>query len=54
MVAKYILGGLAVVFLVAALMRMSRGGGLSHPQTKTWLIVSVIFGVVSAWLFVRT
>jgi hypothetical protein len=52
--AKYILGGLAVVFLVAALMRMSRGGGISHPQTKTWLLISVIFGVVSAWLFSRT
>jgi len=52
--AKYILGGLAVAFLVAALMRMSRGGGLSHPQTKTWLIVAAIFGVVSAWLFFGT
>jgi hypothetical protein len=52
--AKYILAVLAVTFLVAALIRLSRGGGISHPQTKTWLLVGVIFAVVSAWLFVRS
>ena len=51
MAAKYILAGLAVVFLVAALMRLSRGGGSSHPQPKTWLLIAVIFATVSAWLF---
>ena len=49
--AKYILAVLAVVFLAAALMRLSRGGGISHPQTRTWLIVAAIFAAVSAWLF---
>jgi hypothetical protein len=39
------------VFLVAALLRLSRGGGISHPQTKTWLIIAVIFALVSVWLF---
>jgi hypothetical protein len=52
--AKYILAGLAVVFLAAALLRLSRDGGISHPQTRTWLLVAVIFGVVSAWLFSRS
>ena len=51
MAAKYILGALAVVFLAVALMRLSRGGGISHPQTRTWLIVAAIFAAVSAWLF---
>ena len=51
MAAKYILVVLAVVFLAAAFRRMGRGGGLSHPQTKTWLLIAVIFGIVSAWLF---
>ena len=51
--AKYILGAPPVVLLAAALMRLSRGGGISHPQTKTWLIVSVIFAAVGAWLFSR-
>jgi hypothetical protein len=51
MAATYILAGLAVVFLAAALMRLSRGGGISHPQTKTWLLIAVIFTAVSAWLF---
>lgn len=51
MAAKYILAVLAVAFLAAALMRSSRGGGFSHPQTKTWLIIGLIFAAVSAWLF---
>jgi hypothetical protein len=49
MLAKYILAVLAVLFLAAAGTR-ALGGGLSHPQTKTWLLVGVIFGAVSAWL----
>jgi hypothetical protein len=51
--AKYILAVLAVAFLAAALMRWSRGGGISHPQTKTWFLIGVIFAAVSAWLFSR-
>ena len=47
MAAKYILAGLAAVFVVMALMR----GGPSHPQSRTWLLIGVIFGAVSAWLF---
>jgi hypothetical protein len=53
MAAKYILAVLAVAFLAAALMRVSRGGGISHPQTKTRLIIGVIFAAVSAWLFAQ-
>ena len=51
MAAKHILAALAVAFLGAAFMRLSRGGGISHPQTKTWLLISLIFAAVSAWLF---
>jgi hypothetical protein len=51
--AKFILAVLAVAFLAAALLRLSRGGGISHPQTKTWLLIAVIFGVVSGWLWWR-
>jgi uncharacterized membrane protein HdeD (DUF308 family) len=51
--AKFILAVLAVMFLVAAVVRLVRVGGLSHPQAKSWLLVSVIFAVVSAWLFSR-
>ena len=50
MAAKHILGALALAFLMAALLRLSRGG-IRHPQTRTWLLVSVIFASVSAWLF---
>ena len=54
MAAKYILAVFAAAFFAAALMRLFRGGGIGHPQTKTWLLIGVIFGVVSAWLFYRT
>ena len=49
--ASYILGAGAIIFLMAALHRLSRGGGIRHPQTRTWLLVSVIFATVSTWLF---
>jgi hypothetical protein len=49
--AKYILAALAAVFLVMAIARMARGGRVAHPQTRTWLIIGVIFAAVSAWLF---
>jgi uncharacterized membrane protein HdeD (DUF308 family) len=48
--AKYILGAFALVFLMAAVLRISRGGGVQHPQTRTWLMISAIFAAVSAWL----
>jgi hypothetical protein len=49
MLARYILGGLAIGFGVAALIRMSCGGG--KAQARTWLIIAAVFGAVSAWLF---
>jgi hypothetical protein len=49
--AKYIMAALAGAFLAAALMGLSRGSGMGHPQTKTWLLVGSIFALVSAWLF---
>ena len=52
MAAKHILAVLAVAFVAAALMRLSRGGGgILHSQTKTWLLIGIIFASVSAWLF---
>ena len=45
--AKYIFAGLAALFIVMGLAR----GGPSHPQSRTWLLVGVIFGAVAAWLF---
>ena len=51
MAAKYILAALSAVFLAAALIRWSRSGGISHPQTKTWLLIGAIFAAVSAWLW---
>jgi prolipoprotein diacylglyceryltransferase len=42
---------MAVVFLAAALLRATRDGGFGHAQTKTWLLVGVIFAIVSARLW---
>jgi hypothetical protein len=52
MAAKYILALLSVVFLIAGARRLARDGQL-HPQSRTWLLIGVIFAVVSGWLFVR-
>ena len=54
MAAKYILAAVAAAFLAAAWIRLSRGGGVRHPQTKSWMMIAVIFGLVSAWLFYRS
>jgi len=51
MAAKYILAALAAVFVIAGVVRLVRDGGRTHPQSKTWLLIAAIFGVVSAWLF---
>ena len=39
MQARYILGALAVVLLLAGLWRVRRLG-LAHPQVRTWLLVA--------------
>ena len=49
MAAKYILAALSVLFLFLAIS--GRAGGRPRPQTRTWLLVGIIFGVASAWLF---
>jgi DMSO reductase anchor subunit len=48
MLAKYILGTLAIAFLIAALTR-----GPRSPQGRTWLLIAAIFGIVSSWLFAK-
>jgi len=49
--AKYMLAALSILFFILAFTRMARGGGAAHPQSRTWLLIGIIFGVVSAWLF---
>lgn len=52
MSARYVLAVLAVAFLVAGIWRAAHVG-VAHPQPRTWLLLAVIFGAVSAWLFAR-
>lgn len=51
MATKYILAALSVVFLGLAFVRLARNDGRPHPQSRTWMLIGLIFGVVSAWLF---
>jgi hypothetical protein len=53
MLTKYILGALSVVFLALAFVRIASRGMKAHPQSRTWLLIGVIFGVVSAYLFLQ-
>jgi len=46
MAAKYILAALSVLFLVLTFARRARA-----PQARTWLLIAIIFAIVSAWLF---
>ncbi len=51
MATKYILSLLAVAFLVLALWRLSRDAFKLGPASRTWLLIAVLFGAVSAWLW---
>ena len=50
--AKYILALLSVVFFIAAIRRLARDGGRLNGQSRTWLMIAVMFGAVATWLFV--
>jgi len=50
MAANYILGCLAVVFLALGGLRSAHDGKVG-PAARTWLMIGVIFGVVSAWVW---
>ena len=54
MLTKYILAALAAVFLTLAFVRIGSGGMKAHPQSRTWLLIGIIFGVVSAFLFLQS
>jgi len=51
MAAGFILGLLALVFLAAALWRLARDDFKLGPGSRTWLVVALIFGAVSGWLW---
>jgi hypothetical protein len=49
--ARGILAALSVGFLVFAFLRMRRRGNARDAAARTWLIIGVIFAIVSAWLW---
>ena len=48
--AKYILAVLSLAFFFASIARVMRDRTLTG-QSRTWLMIAVIFGAVSTWLF---
>jgi hypothetical protein len=51
MIAKYILAALSIVFLLLAGVNWIRDGRRIAPQTKAWLLVGTIFGVVAVLIW---
>ena len=47
--ADRIIGSLALVFLILAVTRIVRDGGRLGPAARTWLLIALIFAVVTAW-----
>ena len=52
MPARYILGCLALLFLVLGGVRVLREGCRIDPAARTWLLIALIFSAVSVWLWV--
>lgn len=50
---KYILGALALLFVGAALLRLSKEAWRLTPASRTWLTVGGIFAAVSTWLWLQ-
>ncbi|HVO48909.1 MAG TPA: hypothetical protein VMT29_21510 [Steroidobacteraceae bacterium] len=48
MQTRYVFGCLSLVFLILGFTRLVREGRLV-PAARTWLILGVIFGIVSGW-----
>jgi hypothetical protein len=53
MSAPIVIGVLAVVFLAMGLYRAARDGSLNHPRTRTWLLVGIVFALVSAYSWLQ-
>jgi hypothetical protein len=49
MAARYVLGTLAILFLVLGGIRIARERRVG-PAARTWLLIGLIFGAVSLWL----
>ena len=54
MTARDILATLALLFTVLALPQFVRSGRTGYVQARAWLLVAVIFGAVSAWLYLKS
>lgn len=51
--APAVLAVIGAVFLGLSVRRAARGGPDVGHQARTWATIGVIFGAVSAWLFLQ-
>ena len=51
MSARWILGVLAIVFTVLAIVRLIRNQDRWDPAAKTWALIAVIFAIISLVLW---
>jgi hypothetical protein len=42
---------LSALFIALAFARVVGSRGGMHPQARAWLLIGVIFGAASGWLF---
>jgi len=54
MTPLYLFPVISLVFLVLGARRLAREGWKNSIAGRTWLIVGVVFGLVSAWVFYKT
>jgi hypothetical protein len=47
-----ILTAVAIIFLILATVRIARNAARVDPAARTWLLIAVIFGAVSVWLWI--
>jgi hypothetical protein len=50
-IARVVFLFLTVLFVTLGVVRGARDDSWSHPQTRTWLLLGLIFAVVSVYLF---
>lgn len=49
MSARWVIGALAILFLILAAARIVRDGGRVEPAARTWLLIALIFAAVTLW-----
>ena len=52
--AKYSLAAIAVALLITGAFGRTHGAAIPGPQKRVLVVIGVVFGLVSAWLFYQS